>query len=233
MKPAAALILLPGTLMDGDALQPLASALGRPTRVELLGVEDDFDAEIARLALLATQPTVWIGHSLGGIAAVHLAARQPAPCAALVLIASNAGPDGPQGPQNRARQVALLERAGMAAVLREQLAPVYGLQHDDAWLASLQTQAEHIGADRFRRQLRYAAQRSGLARDGPALGPPVLVLSGGDDPLCPPACGDEIIALSPDARSRHQVLAGAGHLLPLQAPAWCAHHIGRFLARLE
>ncbi len=226
------LILLPGTLMDGASLRPLVTALDQAARVELLGVEDQFDAEIDRLARLAAQPTVWIGHSLGGIAALHLAARQPACCAALVVLASNARPDGPQGKDSRAKQWAIQDRDGLPELLRRQLAPVYGIQDSDPLIKDLQAQAQRIGAERYRRQLRYAAERPGLLHDPLALGMPVLVLSGSDDPLCPPTCGEEIIARSPDVHSSHQVLHGAGHLLPLQAPAWCAQHIRHFLTQL-
>ncbi len=226
------LILVPGTLMDGSSLRRLADALDQPVRVELLGVEAQFDAEIERLARLAPQPAVWVGHSLGGIAALHLAARQPACCAALVLLASSARPDGPQGPDSRAKQWATLDRGGMHALLRRQLAPVYGIADDDPLIDELQAQAENIGAERYWHQLRYAAERPGLLRETLPLRMPVLVLTGSDDPLCPPACGQEIMALSCDRRSRHHVMPGAGHLLPIQEPAWCAHHMRHFLAQL-
>lgn len=218
--------------MDGSGLYPLAAALHRPARIELLGVEHDFDAEIDRLAALTTQPTVWLGHSLGGIAALHLAARRPECCAALVVIASNVRPDGPSGERNRAQQRAALTRGGMAELLRRQLAPIYGIQQNDPLIDQLQAQAQTIGAVRYRHQLRYAAERPGLLQEMSALRMPVLALSGGDDPLCPPECAEEIIALSPDARSRHRALPGAGHLLPLQAPDWCAQQMREFLAQL-
>lgn len=232
LRTAFPLVLLPGTLMDGAALGPLATAIGLPARVELLGVEDEFDREIDRLAMLATQPTVWIGHSLGGIAVLHLAARRPASCAALVVLASNARADGPHGSHNRAQQSEALDRGGMAALLHQQLAPVYGIQDDDPLLDALQAQAERIGAKRFHRQLRYAAKRPGLLHLALTLPMPVLALSGSEDPLCPPACGEEIIARSTNILSHRMVLPGAGHLLPLQEPDWCARHIRHFLAQL-
>ncbi|MEO8857946.1 MAG: alpha/beta fold hydrolase [Burkholderiaceae bacterium] len=229
MKSLPALIALPGTLMDEAALRPLLDALDLPVTVELLGVEDDFDAEIERLAALVSRPTLWIGHSLGGIAALHLAARRPARCASLVVVASNLRPDGPCGPHSRAQQLAELERGGMSGLLRQQLAPIYGLDRDDGLLAALQAQAERIGPERFRRQLGYAASRPGLLHGPSTLRMPVLALSGAEDPLCPTECGEEVIARSPRGESRHHVLPGAGHLLPLQAPAWCAQHIRAFL----
>lgn len=232
MKPPFPIIVLPGTLMDAGALRPIVSALGRPARVELLGAEDSFDAEIERLAALTAQPAVWIGHSLGGIAALHLAALDPVCCAAVIVLAANVRPDGPQGPHNRAQQFAALDRGGMAAVLRQQLAPVYRLGDDDPLLDDLQAQAERIGVTQFQRQLRYAAERPGLLATPSLLAMPVLALSGCEDPLCPPVCGEEIVAFSSSALSRHHALPGAGHLLPLQAPDWCADHIRQFLTLL-
>jgi pimeloyl-ACP methyl ester carboxylesterase len=229
MMLAPALIALPGTLMDQASLRPLLAALDLPVTVELLGTEDDFDAEIERLAALASGPTIWIGHSLGGIAALHLAARRPERCARLVVLASNLRPAGPSGPPGRARQLAALERAGMSGLLRQQLAPIYRIEDDDVLLDSLQAQAERIGPERYRRQLGYAATRPGLLHEPSQLRMPVLALSGSDDPLCSSVCGDEIIARAPHGASGYYELPGAGHLLPLQAPGWCAQHIRAFM----
>lgn len=223
------LIALPGTLMDEASLRPLAAALKRPMAVEILGSEDRFDAEIDRLAEMTTDPAIWIGHSLGGIAALHLAARWPERCAALILLASNLRPDGQLGPQSRAQQLAVLEHGGMSALLRNQLAPLYGVRDDEALIDDMHAQAHRVGALRFQRQLDYAATRPGLLSDPVRLPMPVLVLSGGEDLLCPSTCGDEILARAPDPGSRHFVLPGGGHLLPLQASAWCAEHIRQFL----
>ncbi len=233
MKAPLTLIALPGTLMDAASLRPLVAALDLPVVVELLGVEDAFDAEIDRIAALTAQPAVWIGHSLGGIAALHLAARHPERCAALVLLASNLRPDGPGGPQVRTAQLAAFGHGGMAELVRRQLAPIYGLHEGDPLLDSLQTQAERVGAARYQRQLRYAAERPGLLGEALSLRRPVLALSGSDDPLCPPACGEEIIARGSNVDAEHHVRANAGHLLPLQAPDWCALHIRAFLARMS
>lgn len=233
VPPPPALIALPGTLMDATSLQKLGAALGAPGfQVALLGTEDDFDAEIDRLAELAPGPAVWIGHSLGGIAALHLAARHPERCLAVVALASNLRPDAPTGPERRAAQWQTVQRDGLAGLVRSQLAPLYGMRHDADRMADLVAQAHRVGAERLRRQLRYAGQRPGLLQDGQAWRVPVLALSGQTDPLCPPVCGDEIVAHAGKVLAHHATLAGAGHLLPLQSPRWCAARTTDFLARL-
>lgn len=230
---APALIALPGTLMDATSLHKLGTALGAPGfQVELLGTEDDFDAEIERLAELAPSPAVWIGHSLGGIAALHLAARHPQRCLAVVALASNLRPDAPTGPERRAAQWHTVQRDGLAGLVRTQLAPLYGMRHDEDRMKDLIAQAHHVGEQRLRRQLRYAGQRPGLLQDRQAWRVPVLALSGQTDPLCPPICGEEIVAHAGKVWAHHATLAGAGHLLPLQSPRWCSARITDFLARL-
>ncbi|MEO6410551.1 MAG: alpha/beta hydrolase [Burkholderiaceae bacterium] len=229
----APLIALPGTLLDRASLSLLCEALGRPCRIELLGVEERFDAEIERLAALAEQPAVWLGHSLGGIAALHLAARHPQCCAALVVIGSNLRPDGALGPQRRAEQVAAWDRGGMRALVIDQLAVAFGVQGDALLLEDLVAQAERIGIDRLRRQLGYAAQRPGLLAETAPLRVPVLALSGSRDTLSPPDCGDEIVVRVRGAEARHQTLREVGHLLPMQAALWCAQQAREFLDRID
>ena len=226
------LIALPGTLMDSESLGPLSASMGLPFRVELLGNENIFDSEIERLAGLASAPAVWIGHSLGGIAALHLADRFPKNCIALIVLASNLRPDGPLGPEMRARQINAWEYGGLSALVREQLAPAYGLTTEDTLVAGLVEQAERVGAERFRRQLRYAADRPGLLVKKSNLAIPVLALSAQFDRLSPPACGDEIVQHVMGASARHFSLENAGHLLPVQHPDWCAQHILRFLEEI-
>lgn len=218
--------------MDAASLAPLAAALGHPFRVEVLGENEDFDAELERLEALDARPAIWLGHSLGGIAALHLAARYPQRCRALMVLASNVRPDGPLGPQTRARQQDTLAHGGMAELVRQQLAPVYGLDAQDPLVDSLVAQAQRVGNARFRLQHRYVAQRPGLLANSVALTVPVLALSAQNDPLSPPVCGDEIVACVKGAPAEHVTLDNAGHLLPFQHPQWCAQHIRAFLAQV-
>lgn len=226
------IIALPGTLMDAASLEPLAAALGYPFRVEILGEEGDFDSELERLQVLDSRPAIWLGHSLGGIAVLHLAARYPQRCKALIVLASNVRSDGPLGPQTRARQQDTFAQGGMVDVVRKQLVPVYGLDEQDPIVTSLIAQAQRVGGDRFRLQHRYVAQRPGLLAKSVNLNLPVLALSAQCDTLSPPVCGEEIASRVKVEPAKHFTLENAGHLLPLQHPKWCAQHIREFFTEI-
>jgi pimeloyl-[acyl-carrier protein] methyl ester esterase len=55
--------------------------------------------------------------------------------------------------------------------------------------------------------------------------PPTLVLHGGADPLLPPTMRETVFADAP-----RETLDGAGHLLPLTHPTWCAERIRALLS---
>lgn len=229
------LIALPGTLLDVSSLAALLQSLDAHT--EVVGTASHIDDEVDRLAALADQlspgPAVWLGHSLGGIVALHLALRHPDKVAGLVLLGANARAGRDSSESRRAAQWALAQQQGLHALAHSKLAPGYGLAEEDAALASLVAQAQAVGLLRFGHQLAYAAQRPGLLAPRRPLAVPVLAVSGEQDALCPPAQSDEIVALvAPPHPAQHHCLAGAGHLFPIQQPSQTASHLRTFLAHL-
>lgn len=236
---AAPLLALPGTLLDARSLAALLAELlpGPPPATLILGQADTLDDEVDRLAASTDVPAIWLGHSLGGIVALHLAMRHPGRVAALVLLASNARAGGDSGEKRRAAQWALAQRQGLAALARSKLAPGYGLNpgsdDDEALLVSLAAQASAVGMPRFERQLAYARQRPGLLSPRHGLHCPVLAISGQADTLCPPAHSQEIVSLvQAPGHAEHQILASAGHLFPMQQPHRAAGLVRGFLAAL-
>jgi len=222
------LIALPGTLLDGRSLA--AALASTEARIEVLGECAALDDELDRLAALAAMPTWWLGHSLGGIVALQLAARHPQAVAGLLLLAASARAAPAGAAPRRHAQWLVARQQGLRALAQHKLGPGYGLGADDALVQSLADQAQAVGLTRFGHQLAYASQRPSLVNGMPWLPVPVLALSASDDALCPPMQSDEIAALAlPGVRVQHVCLAGAGHLFPIQHPAWVAARLHAFI----
>lgn len=155
------------------------------------------------------------GLSLGGIVAMALVRRAPERVTRLALLATNARGPTPAQYEAWATARSALAAGRRARDLQRDLLPVllHDRTHDETALAM----ADDVGAAAFDRQLAAQAtridERPGLAD----VRVPTLVLAGAQDRLCPQDRHEEIAALVPGARL--EVLAGVGHLSPLEAPA--------------
>jgi pimeloyl-ACP methyl ester carboxylesterase len=75
-----------------------------------------------------------------------------------------------------------------------------------------------------------AARAMDLTEPAAALDVPTLVLAGERDRLTTPALAERLSALI--RRSRLRLADGAGHMLPMEAPAWVNREIATFVASL-
>jgi 2-succinyl-6-hydroxy-2,4-cyclohexadiene-1-carboxylate synthase len=161
----------------------------------------------------------YIGYSMGGRLALHLAVARPDLVERLVLISSTAGIDGAADRAIRRAEddgrATEIERWGVAAFLEKWLAlPLF---------ANLPPEAAHVAA---RRENTAAGLASSLRLAGtgaqeslwsrlPSLPMPVLVVAGALDEKFT-AIAKRMAALIPDATL--EVVAGAGHVVHLEQP---------------
>lgn len=227
------LVLLPGNMCDARLWRGgggvIHDAAGTAIDADLTR-DDTIAAMAARSLAMAPGRVVAIGFSLGAIVAVEMWCQAPDRVAGLVLLGYNATADLPVRAAHRPAQQAEVRGGGLERVLVEELKPNYlgaGHRGDRVLLDLLRDMGLDLGSDVFIRQseaLRRRADRRAVLRD---IGVPVLLGCGDDDALCLPAWHRDWAARIADAEVF--TVAGAGHMLPLEAPAALAAHLDRWL----
>ena len=235
-------VLLPGTLCgarlwrggDGAIIDSLRATFGEVVHDADLGRDDTIAAMAARTLASVEGRLVPIGFSMGAIVAVEMWVQAPERIAGLVLLGFNATADLPERAEIRPRQQAEVAAGGLARVLVEELKPNYlgsARRDDAALLALLRDMGLALGPDVFVRQSEALRTRSDRRPALPLIDVPVLLGCGAEDALCPPAWHAAWARQIPQAD--HFAVAGAGHMLPLEAPDQLAAHLAQWLAAKE
>ena len=223
-------VLLPGNMCDARLWTGAVRAVLSGAIDADLTQDDSIAAMAARTLASVEGRLLPVGFSMGAIVAVEMWCQAPARIAGLVLLGYNATADLPDRAAHRPAQQAEVRSGGLERVLVEEMKPNYlGQGHRDnrALLDLLRDIGMTLGPDVFVRQseaLRLRADR----RDAlPAITVPVLLGSGAEDRLCPPEWHADWARRIADAH--HFTVAGAGHMLPLEAPDTLANHIGSWI----
>lgn len=212
-------VLIPGNMCD-HRLWTAEVRAALPGAVDADTAVDDTIQGMATRALAAVEgPLLPVGFSMGAIVALAMAVQAPERIAGAVLIGLNAGADLPERSAHRPVQQAEVRAGGLERVLVEELKPNYlGAAHraDPALLALLREMGLALGPEVFVRQSEALRTRPDLTPALAALDAPVALLCGSEDALCPPAWHRRWQGLAP--RATLDVIEGAGHMLPLEAP---------------
>lgn len=228
----ATVVLLPGNMCDARLWRELPPGLfGDAQMVHTDLTQDDTIKAMAARALDCTAGTLLpVGFSMGAIVAVEMAKLAPGRIAGLILLGYNATADLPERAARRPLQQAEALAGGLERLLVEELKPNYlaACNRDDAaMLALLRDMGLSLGEDGFIRQseaLRNRADRRALLTK---LAIPVLFACGHEDKLCPPEWHRQWAAMVPG--SRPAIVAGSGHMLPLEQPAALSRAITQYL----
>lgn len=159
---------------------------------------------------------VLAGFSMGGMAALLAASRAPARYGALVILSTHAEADTPARARARLGQMARAED-GFAALVAD-LKPAY-FAEPEAHPKARRTVAEMAhaqGAELFARHVRAILERPDLADAARRARLPAHVIAGAEDALVPAEHARRLAALIPGAQLT--LLAGCGHLTPLERP---------------
>jgi pimeloyl-ACP methyl ester carboxylesterase len=167
-----------------------------------------------------------IGHSFGAMTGAELAAHVPKRVSRLILIA-------PVGLWNDEYQV-----ADVFATLPQDLPALLFADTSHPAARAMLTGADGepdieaivqlVSGLTTLAKFMFPIPDRGLARRLYRISAPTLVLWGEQDALVPARYADDFVAAIPDARKR--TFAGAGHMLPLEAPEETLRAITEFLA---
>ncbi len=214
------IVLLPGMLGTPALWDKLAAELGGAHPLCALRIDrDDNIADMAESVLAQAPPTfALVGHSLGGVVALEVARRAPDRVRKLALVAAS-GRDGTDAQRRSWQQLDDAVAAGrFEEVLSDQAVANLGsadvvAAHRDEFVAM----GRQVGPDGLRRELAAQAARPDSRPGLSGLTVPTLVVSGGQDRVCPPERQAEMVAGLADAR--HVTLPGVGHMVPMEAAA--------------
>lgn len=197
-------------------------------------------AELVRLLMQAApENAIWLGWSLGGLAALRAALDFPKRVRALILMSTTArfvtAPDWrcAMPPEQLQEFTSELARDYRGMVQRFFSLQVRGDEHARATLRQLRAAlSEHAELDMRSMAAGLEILRSSDLRDSvQGLNLPTLVITGGYDRLTPPAAGDWLAATIRGAQQVH--IPEAAHAALLSHPQACIVALRGFLGPLR
>ncbi|HYD24566.1 MAG TPA: alpha/beta fold hydrolase [Croceibacterium sp.] len=228
------LLFLPGLICDARIYAPQLAAFPASRAVDGYGMAGSLEA-MARVALAqadreGAERFDLFGHSMGGRVALEVYRLAPRRVRRLALSSTGIHPVAEQEPAKRAALKAIGHDHGFAALV-------------DVWLPPMVAEANRArpiyremremsldqGQALFDTQIGALLGRPDVRGLLPEIACPTLVITGELDEWSPPAQHREIAAAIPDASL--VIVPGAGHMLPLEAPAAVNAAIADWLAR--
>ena len=224
------LLFLPGLICDARIYAPQLAAFPESRAVDGYGQVDTLES-MARVVLeQAPESFDLFGHSMGGRVALEVFRLAPNRVRRLALASTGVHSIGEGEPARRRALQAIGHDDGFAALVgtwlppmvaeRNRSKPIYGEMRQMCLDAGQDVFDAQINA-----QLVRPEQESLLAQ----IRCPALVMTGELDAWSPPAQHEAIAARIAD--STLEIVAGAGHMLPLEAPETVNQAIAAWLSR--
>lgn len=196
---------------------------------------EPYDLEHVAAALareIGGEPTVLVGHSMGGFVAQEAYARFPERVRALVLCFTSAAFGGSGSDFARqfiaARIGPLDEGRTMAEVAARVIPAMRGQRSDAQGVAHAQRLMAAVPPDTYRKAVKLLTTFDRRAHL-PAIRVPTLVLAGSDDRVAPASVMERMAQKTPGAE--YVLLEGCGHLGPMDQPDRFNEALAGFLER--
>ena len=232
------LVLLPGTLCDERVFTPMLACLqksipGLTGHVLIIDRYSTMAELVEEILRRAPERFALLGFSLGGIAALALAAKAPERVRGLALLDSTALPVPQAQVADRRAQVAQARQLGLRLYLEQHLWPAYvaaACLGNTALRDQLQQMAASLGIEALQTQTELALRRPDARTSLASLTMPALVLAGEEDRLCPPEGQRALVAALPNATLA--MVPGAGHFALMEKPDTVAAHVAAWFHTL-
>jgi pimeloyl-ACP methyl ester carboxylesterase len=229
---AEPLVLIPGLMADARLFLPQMVTLGAGRAMQVcLPARGDTVEQISE-AMLPGLPDKFalLGHGLGGDVALDLIRRVPDRVTRVILMATDPLAEPPAAAAAREARMVAARAGRLAQAMREEIPP--GALADTPWrdevLALVTDMALGLGEGVFLRQSRALQRRPDQQKTMRRVKLPALVLAGEADTLVPLRRQEFTANLMPFGQLK--VIAGAGHLAPLEQPEAVSDALAAFLA---
>lgn len=195
------------------------------TGYDVESMATQFDRSIRELQL---DNCILVGHSMTGKVALALAARQPDYLKGLVLVAPS--PPGPQPMSDQDRQ-SQISYDGSRAAAEQFVDTAAGERLPDQLREIAIRDAQRANLDAWRAWPEAGSLEDWSTRIG-TVSCPALLIAGANDDQVPSAQDQQRLTLAHLPNSRLEIIADAGHLMPLQTPRKLAELMLAFAAGL-
>lgn len=227
------LLLIPGTLNTDRVWRAVTTGLADRADMRVADVSAHDSMAALANAALADMPARFCmaGFSLGGYIALEIMRRAPGRVAGLALVSTSARPEPEEMKPQRLKSAALALRDfdKLMANMRPFMLTTEHLA--DAGLnAEIDAMMRAAGAAAFERQTRAIIERADSRPELSRIACPTLVICGREDKVTPPRLSEELAAGI--AAATLEIVDGAGHMLPMEAPDALTGALMRWLARI-
>ena len=214
------LVFLPGLMCDAEVFAGQIAAFSPDYPVCVMPVGHGERLEEIASSLMHVLPPRFalVGHSMGGMVAMEILRRAPERVSRIALMDTSPLAETPQAAADYEPAIIKL-KSGRLQEAVEALVPSASLAAGagrPTVRAQLLEMAERVGEGGIIRQLRAMQRRRDYQPTLRRCKVPTLVMCGAEDLLMPPKRHEFMAGLIPYARL--EVIAGAGHLPPLEQP---------------
>ena len=215
------LVLIPPMLCDARVFAPLTAALSRDRAVSVMPTAgaDRIEEIASRILDWAPARFALLGLSMGGAVALEVIRRAPTRVLRIALMDCNSQSETPQTAAAR-EPLIVAARAGRFADVVAQEMPAACFAdgpHRRQTLQTVSDMAWDMGPEAYVGQARAMQRRRDHSATLRQIRQPALVVCGAEDPVYPVRRHQFMSEMIP--YSRLEVIAGAGHLPPLEQPA--------------